>query len=167
MKKKLVSMLLVSCMAVSMLAGCGNTIEAPATPETTNPEGTVTEGGEEGGETAAVDPLAFAAGTELRMATGYNSAATGIVFDSETIAKANKVSVDEKAIRADMEAAGKTEDEIKAAIAEAKEEAYSGLTITLADGNTYMAGDLKPTWVEVQNRLGMTFTSVYQGNSAA
>jgi len=158
-------MLLVSCMAVSMLAGCGNTIEAPVTPETTNPEGTVVEGGEDGGEAEVADPLAFAAGTELRMATGYNSAATGIVFDSETIAKANDVKVDEDAIKAANE--GKTDEEIAAAIAKAKEEAYAGLSITLADGNTYMAGDLKPTWVEVQNRLGMTFTSVYQGNSAA
>ena len=160
-------MLLVSCMTVAMLSGCGNTIEAPE-PEVTTPGTTeVTTGNGEGGGTEVVDPLAFTPGTELRMATGYNSAATGIVFDSETIAKANKVTVDEAAIRETMEADGKTEDEIKAAIADAKAEAYSGLTITLADGNTYMAGDLKPTWVEVQNRLGMSFTSVYQGNSAA
>ncbi len=39
--------------------------------------------------------------------------------------------------------------------------------ITLADGITYQAGDLKPTWVEVQNRLGMVFEDKYQGNSAA
>ena len=160
-------MLLVSCMTVAMLSGCGNTIEAPE-PEVTTPGTTeVTTGNGEGGGTEVVDPLAFTPGTELRMATGYNSAATGIVFDSETIAKANKVTVDEASIRETMEADGKTEDEIKAAIADAKAEAYSGLTITLADGNTYMAGDLKPTWVEVQNRLGMSFTSVYQGNSAA
>ena len=38
--------------------------------------------------------------------------------------------------------------------------------ITLADGKTYNAGDLKPTWVEVQNRLGMVFVDKYQGNSA-
>ena len=38
--------------------------------------------------------------------------------------------------------------------------------ITLADGKTYNAGDLKPTWVEVQNRLGMVFEDKYQGNSA-
>ncbi len=160
-------MLLVSCMAVTMLAGCGDTIEVPVTPDSTEPVTTVTGDEGNGGEEVAVDPLAFAAGTELRMATGYNSAATGIVFDSETIAKVNKVTVDEDAIREQMEADGKTEEEIAAAIEEAKQEAYSGLTITLADGNTYMAGDLKPTWVEVQNRLGMTFTSVYQGNSAA
>ena len=38
--------------------------------------------------------------------------------------------------------------------------------ITLADGKTYHTGDLKPTWVEVQNRLGMVFENKYQGNSA-
>ncbi len=165
MKKKLVSMLLVSCMTVAMLSGCGNTIEAPQT-ETPTQTGEVSGDGTEG-EVAEVDPLAFAAGTELRMATGYNSAATGIVFDSETVAKAAGKAVDEKAMTEELTAEGKTEDEIKEAIAKAKEEAYAGLSITLADGNTYMAGDLKPTWVEVQNRLGMSFTSVYQGNSAA
>lgn len=43
----------------------------------------------------------------------------------------------------------------------------AGEGITLADGNTYNAGDLKPTWVEVQNVLGMVFENKYQGNSAA
>lgn len=43
----------------------------------------------------------------------------------------------------------------------------AGEGITLADGVTYQAGDLKPTWVEVQNRLGMVFENKYQGNSAA
>ena len=38
--------------------------------------------------------------------------------------------------------------------------------ITLADGKTYHTGDLKPTWVEVENRLGMKFVDMYQGNSA-
>ncbi len=165
MKKKIVSVLLASCMTVAMLAGCGNTIEAPQT-ETPTQTGDAT-GDTTGGEVEEADPLAFAAGTELRMATGYNSAATGIVFDSETVAKAAGAKVDEQAITDELTAAGKTEDEIKEAIAKAKEEAYAGLSITLADGNTYMAGDLKPTWVEVENRLGMKFTSVYQGNSAA
>ncbi len=43
----------------------------------------------------------------------------------------------------------------------------AGSGITLADGKTYNAGDLKPTWVEVQNRLGMKFEDKYQGNSAS
>ena len=42
----------------------------------------------------------------------------------------------------------------------------AGEGITLANGTTYHTGDLKPTWVEVQNRLGMVFEDRYQGNSA-
>ena len=42
----------------------------------------------------------------------------------------------------------------------------AGDGITLADGKTYQTGDLKPTWVEVENRLGMKFENKYQGNSA-
>ncbi len=38
--------------------------------------------------------------------------------------------------------------------------------ITLADGKTYFSGDLKPTWVEVENRLGMKFIDKYAGKSA-
>ena len=43
----------------------------------------------------------------------------------------------------------------------------AGSGITLADGKTYYSGDLKPTWVEVQNVLGIKFTNSYQGNSAS
>ena len=43
----------------------------------------------------------------------------------------------------------------------------AGDGVTLADGKTYHAGDLKPTWVEVQNRLGMVFEDKYQGNNAS
>ncbi len=42
----------------------------------------------------------------------------------------------------------------------------AGEGITLADGVTYQTGDLKPTWVEVEKRLGMVFEDKYQGNSA-
>jgi len=42
----------------------------------------------------------------------------------------------------------------------------AGEGITLADGKTYHTGDLKPTWVAVQDRLGMVFENKYQGNSA-
>ena len=33
----------------------------------------------------------------------------------------------------------------------------AGEGVTLADGKTYLAGDLKPTWVEVENVLGVKF----------
>ena len=42
----------------------------------------------------------------------------------------------------------------------------AGDGVTLADGVTYHTGDLKPTWVEVQNQLGVVFENLYQGNSA-
>ena len=75
---------------------------------------------------SASDELPYAEGTVLRMATGYNSAKTGLFFDAET----------------------------------------AGEGITLADGKTYNSGDLKPTWVEVQNVLGVVFENKYQGNGA-
>lgn len=43
----------------------------------------------------------------------------------------------------------------------------AGEGIQLADGKTYHTGELKPTWVEVQNKLGMVFEDHYQGNSAS
>ncbi len=39
--------------------------------------------------------------------------------------------------------------------------------ITLANGQTYQAGDLKPTWQELEKRLKIKFNDVYQGNKAA
>ena len=43
----------------------------------------------------------------------------------------------------------------------------AGSGITLVDGVTYNAGDLKPTWVEVGKELGIEFEDKYQGNSAS
>ena len=43
----------------------------------------------------------------------------------------------------------------------------AGEGVTLANGVTYNAGDLKPTWVEVEKILGVKFENQYQGNSAA
>ena len=42
----------------------------------------------------------------------------------------------------------------------------AGEGITLADGKTYNVGDMKPTWVAVEETLGVKFDSVYQGNTA-
>ena len=43
----------------------------------------------------------------------------------------------------------------------------AGEGVTLADGVTYHAGDLKPTWVEVQKQLNIKIEDKYQGNTAA
>ena len=42
----------------------------------------------------------------------------------------------------------------------------AGEGVILADGNTYTAGSLKPTWVALQDILGVKFESKYQGNGA-
>ena len=131
--KRFLSVALVLCMVAALLVGCGPKLpvetptEAPTAPPTqpSQPAGNNPTDAPDV-PTEPANPLAFAAGTELRMATGYNSAKTGLFFDAET----------------------------------------AGEGITLADGNTYHTGDLKPTWVEVQNRLGMVFVNHYQGNSA-
>ena len=80
-----------------------------------------------GTASAETAELTYAEGTELRMATGYNNAKTGLFFDA----------------------------------------GVAGEGVTLADGKTYLAGDLKPTWVEVENVLKVKFTNQYQGNSAS
>ena len=43
----------------------------------------------------------------------------------------------------------------------------AGEGITLADGITYHTGDLKPTWVEVENVLNVKFENKYQGNGTS
>ena len=40
-------------------------------------------------------------------------------------------------------------------------------SITLADGKEYRVGSLKPTWVEVQNRLGIVFEDKWTGAGSA
>ena len=120
--KRLVSLLLALVMVFALAACGGNKLEVATEAPTEAPAVQATEAPVE----EVKDPLAFEAGTVLRMATGYNSAKTGLFFDAET----------------------------------------AGEGITLADGKTYQTGDLKPTWVEVQNVLGMKFENLYQGNSA-
>ena len=134
MKKlsKIFALLLSAAMLLSLLAACGPKISIDGGDTNTNPpannNNNQTNDNQGGGNDnpAPAGSLDFASGTELRMATGYNSKTTGLFFDADT----------------------------------------AGDGITLADGNTYRAGDLKPTWVEVQNILGMKFVDKYQGNSA-
>ena len=68
--KKLLALLIASLMVVTVLAGC----KPVPQPEESKQE----ESQEE------KDPLAYAPGTILRMATGYNSAKTGLFFDADT-----------------------------------------------------------------------------------
>ena len=142
MKKRILSLVLTLALSVSMLAACGPKVEdLPSGDNTTtennggnntNTGNTNTDNTNTGNKEPEATPtpelkLEYAAGTVLRMATGYNNAKTGLFFDAEV----------------------------------------AGEGVTLADGKTYHAGDLKPTWVEVQNVLNVVFENKYQGNSAS
>jgi len=122
--RSLAAMLLAIAMTAAMLSGCGPSIqyEQNTNPPTTQNSDAGTE--QSGAPSGSLD---YAPGTELRMATGYNSPKTGIAFDAET----------------------------------------AGEGVTLADGNTYHTGELKPTWAEVEKKLNVTFKDMYQGNSAS
>ena len=136
-KRTMIALPLAVSMLGLLLSGCGKKIDVnqfattAAAPAATQAAGGAADASAAapaaGAEAAApAGDLAYADGTVLRMATGYNSAKTGLSFDAET----------------------------------------AGEGITLADGNTYPAGDLKPTWVEVENRLKIKIEDKYQGNSA-
>lgn len=129
-----VSTLVTGCTKVPEESGSGNSSSDGGSSSSTNDSSTPA-GGEsstDSGNTVDTPPapegpaLEFAAGTVLRMATGYNSPKTGLFFDAET----------------------------------------AGSGVTLADGKTYNTGDLKPTWVVVEEKLGMKFEDKYQGQNA-
>lgn len=147
------SLIAVSVVAATLLSGCTTVPEAPSTsdagttttaaPATNAPDTSaadtaapVSDNAGESTDAPAPAPaaatswnqtLTYAAGTELRMATGYNSVSTGLSFDADT----------------------------------------AGSGITLANGKTYNTGDLKPTWVTVQEKLGFTISDVYSGKKAS
>ena len=122
--KSLIAMLLAIVMTAALLSGCGPSVQVQ---QSDPPAQASTPAGTEPSTAPVDEGLTYAAGTKLRMATGYNSAKTGLFFDAET----------------------------------------AGDGIQLADGNTYHTGELKPTWVEVQNQLNVVFENQYQGNSAS
>ena len=99
--------------------------------------GTTDPGTNDPGTNDPVVLLPYENGTELRMATGYNNPNTGLAFDAETVDKNDS-----------------------------KDGVEDG-AITLADGKTYRAGDLKPTWVAVQNILNVTVTNKFRGEGSA
>ncbi len=136
------SILAVSLAATTLLTGCKPSDNSGSSDSGAGNSGNQSSGDNSGNstpDTPAVE-LKFAAGTTLRMATGYNNAKTGLFFDGSVI--------------------GDKVDEATGAVTEAGK-------LTLADGKTYVTGDLKPTWVEVENKLGVKFENKYQGKSAS
>ncbi len=122
---RILSLVLVLCMAVALF-GCAPELPSVSTSSSTPSGSSGTPSSGTSSTAKPVEPLTFAKGTVLRMATGYNNAKTGLFFDAS----------------------------------------IAGEGITLADGKTYTTGSLKPTWVAVQDRLGMIFENQYQGKSA-
>ncbi len=138
MKKRILSLVLVLAMSVGMMA-CGSKgnelvdpTKAPVennnagTTNNDNNAGTTNNDNQQAEATATPAPakkLEYAAGTELRLATGYNKRNAAITFDPEIV----------------------------------------GEGVTLADGKTYHAGDLKPTWVELESILNVKFVDKFTG----
>ena len=139
--KRTFALVLALAMVLCLLTGCGSSkvavVEETAPTAEAKAEETAAPAADAAAEAPAeetaeapaaeAEPLTYADGTVLRMATGYNSSKTGLFFDAE----------------------------------------IAGDGVTLADGNTYHAGDLKPTWVEVEKELNVVFEDKYQGNSAS
>ncbi len=135
------SLLAVSLAATTLLTGCKPGDNSSGTSNPTPGNSGSSSGTSSGTSTPAAPTLElkYASGTTLRMATGYNNAKTGLFFDSTVVDKIDKDT-------------GEVIEKGK---------------LTLADGNTYVTGDLKPTWVEVQNKLNVKFENKYQGKKAA
>ena len=117
--KKLLSLALVIVMMLTLVA-CP---EPPVTSSTTSTD-------TPGPQLPTEFDLAYAEGTVLRMATGYNNKDTGLFFSDPELFKGAE-------------------------------------SITLADGKEYRVNDLKPTWVEVQNRLNVVFEDKWTGAGSA
>ena len=123
--KKLLALMLVLVMMLTLVA-------CPEPPVPPTPSGSssssITGGGSD--DPDPVFKLEYAAGTVLRMATGYQKTTQGISFKDSSVFKGNP-------------------------------------TLTLADGKTYKVGDLKPTWAELEVRLGVKFEDKWTGAGSA
>lgn len=146
--KKLLALALGMTMTLSALAGCG-------------PQLTI-----QGGDTGGNSGTGSSSGTNDSSNTGSSSSSTSTNTGTDTgsnsgspTAMGNLDFAQGTVLRM---ATGYNSKETGLFFAAE----IAGEGVTLADGKTYNAGDLKPTWVEVQNRLGMVFEDKYQGNNA-
>ncbi len=151
MKKlnKILAIVLAFVMVAALLAGCGPELPSTSgTPSSTPGGETTPSGGGEtttpGGETnppvvteTVRDKYKDDGSVTITLATGYDKPNTGIAFDADTISENDK-----------------------------KDGTEDG-AITLSNGVAYRSGELKPTWAEMQNRLGVKFNSVWTGAGSA
>ncbi|MBQ7600643.1 MAG: hypothetical protein IJU49_00540, partial [Lachnospiraceae bacterium] len=139
MKKfsKILAVILAVCMIGAALSACNATIQTTPAPSQDSKTPDTTTKAPDGGETTTPDQP-----TEPQPVEDLLPYAEGTVLRMATGYNSTKTG-----IAFDAETAG------------------SG--VTLADGKTYTPGDLKPTWVRVQEVLKVVFENKYQGNSAA
>ncbi|MDO4960537.1 MAG: hypothetical protein Q4E57_01590 [Eubacteriales bacterium] len=137
-KRALVSVLLTGAMVTGMLSACGPKIEV--------------SGGGAAAPAAPAESQAAAGGSDAAPAAGSTdaapAAASGLEYAPGTVLRmACGYNSTSTGLFFDADTAGDG--------------------VTLADGNTYRTGDLKPTWVAIQDTLGIKFENQYQGNSAS
>lgn len=142
-KKKIAASLMALTLAFTSFAGCGS--KGDDTNSTPTP-------GSSGGNTTATNtPAPTQGGTTNEGDTGNGtdpgSAAAELTYETGTVLRmATGYNSKDTGISFSAEVAGEG--------------------ITLADGKTYNTGDLKPTWVTVEEKLGIKFEDKYQGNNS-
>lgn len=141
-KKKIAASLMALTLAFTSFAGCGGK------GDDTNPTPTP---GSTGGNTATNTPAPTQGGTTGEGDTGNvtdpGSNAAELTYEAGTVLR--------------MATGYNSKDTGLSFSAE-----VAGEGITLADGKTYNTGDLKPTWVTVEEKLGIKFEDKYQGNNS-
>ena len=138
--KKILSAVLVICLLATCMAACTPSIQAPTNPPTQKPtsgNNNSTNPTDPAGNTDPTDPTVPTVPVQEDL----------LKFEAGTILRmATGYNNAKTGLFFDASVAGEG--------------------ITLADGKTYHTGELKPTWVEVENRLGMKFENKYTGKSA-
>ena len=130
------SLIAVSLAATTLLTACNQS--------SGNENATTTS---DNASAATTTPAATEGNSGGDTTTAENSTASALAYDAGTVLRmATGYNSKDTGLSFDAEIAGEG--------------------IQLADGNTYHTGDLKPTWVEVQNRLNITIEDKYQGNNS-
>ncbi len=151
MKKlnKILAVVLSIVMIMALLASCGPKIPTnndndnpPNNNDNDNPNNNDNPNDNDNPNTPPAnetvsDKYPHDGSVSLIMATGYDKPNTGMAFDADTITENDK-----------------------------KDGAEDG-AVTLSNGVAYRSGDLKPTWAEMENRLGVKFESVWTGAGSA
>ena len=140
MRNRKIAMLLSAVMIAASLAGCGHKLDVEqfSQPQAAAPAAT---------QEAAAPAAEGEAAAPAAEGEAAAPAAELTYADGTTLRMATGYNSTKTGLSLDAEVAGEG--------------------ITLADGITYHAGDLKPTWVQVEKVLGIKIEDKYQGNSAS